>query len=183
MRILQLLAEKEPSILEVWLNYVFADFKPEALRFLRGPDRFANPLGQGYSEGLRQIYQVLRSEEPGDMGAVVEHLMKLRAVQVELAPSQALAFLFELKRIIRQECRKEWSPALEQEWPELEARVDRLALQGFDKYMASRERLYQVRIRELKSGRHILTDHAKCPSALVREDLNRKQQAENDGQP
>lgn len=183
MRILQLLAEKESSILNSWVDFVFSDFKAEAVRFLKGKDRFANPLGQGYSEGLREIYLALRNEELDEVGAVVEHLMKLRAVQVELAPSRALAFLFELKKIIRHECRKEWSADLEQEWPELTARIDRVALQGFDYYMASRERLYQVRIRELKSGRHILTDNVKCPSAMVREDLNSQQQAENDGQP
>lgn len=182
MRILQLLAEKESTILNAWLDYVFSDFKPEALRFLRGKDRFANPLGQSYSQGLREIFLALRSEELAEVGSVIEYLMKLRAVQVELAPSQALAFLFELKKIIRQECRKEWSAELDLEWPELAARIDRLALLGFDHYMASRELLYQVRIRELKSGRHILTDHVKCPSAMVREDLNRQQQAENDGQ-
>lgn len=182
MRILQLLAEKETSILDVWLDLVFSEFKPEAIRFLKGKDRFANPLGQGFAEGLREVFRAVRSEEPGEAGEVVEHLMKLRAVQTELAPSQALAFLFELKRIIRQECRKEWSAELDLEWPELAARIDRLALLGFDRYMASRELLYQVRIRELKSGRHILTDNVKCPSAMVREDLNRQQQAENDGQ-
>lgn len=183
MRILQLLAEKEPSILDAWLDLVFSDFKPEAVRFLKGKDRFANPLGQGFAEGLREVFQEVRSEKTGEVGEVVEHLMKLRAVQSELAPSQALAFLFDLKRIIRRECRPEWTAELEQEWPELEGRIDRLALQGFDRYMASRERIYQVRIRELKSGRHILTDQMKCPSAMVREDLNRQQQAENDGQP
>jgi len=183
MRILQLLAEKESSILEVWLDHVFNDFKPEAIRFLKSKDRFANPLGQGFAGGLREVFHAVRSEQPGDMGEVVEYLMKLRAVQTELVPSQALAFLFELKNIIRKECREEWSPELDREWPELAGRIDRLALQGFDCYMASRERLYQVRIRELKSGRHILTDQMKCPSAMVREDLNRQQQAENDGQP
>lgn len=182
MRILQLLAEKEDSILDVWLDLVFSDFKPEAVRFLKGKDRFANPLGQGFAEGLRGVFRVVRSEEPGEVGEIIEQLMKLRAVQTELVPSQALAFLFELKRIIRQECRKEWSAELDQEWPELASRIDRVALQGFDRYMANRELLYQVRIRELKSGRHILTDNVKCPSAMVREDLNRQQQAENDGQ-
>jgi len=182
MQILRLLAEKEVSILKAWLDYVFSDFKPEAVKFLHGMDRFANPLGQSYSRGLRDILLALRSDKPGEVGAVIEHLMKLRAVQVELAPSQALAFLFELKRIIRQECRQEWSAQLDQEWPELAGRIDRLALQAFDDYMASRELLCQVRIRELQSGRHILTDQAKCPSAMVRAKINEQQQVENDGQ-
>ncbi|NTV15602.1 MAG: hypothetical protein HGA96_17020 [Desulfobulbaceae bacterium] len=183
MRILQLLAEKESSILEAWLDLIFSDFKPEAVRFLKGKDRFANPLGQGYARGLREVFLALRAEELGEAGEAIEQLMKLRAVQAELTPSQSLAFFFGLKKIIRQECQKEWVPELDREWLEVAERIDRLALQGFDHYMASRERLYQVRIRELKSGRHLLTDNMKCPSAMVREDLHRQQQVENDGQP
>ncbi len=183
MQILQLLMEKESSILDSWLDLVFSDFKPEAIRFLKGKDRFANPLGQGFAQGLREVFLAVRSPELGDAGEAIEHLMKLRAVQAELTPSQSLAFLFGLKKIIRHECRKEWSAELDREWPELAGRIDQVTLQGFDHYMASRERLFQVRIRELKSGRHILTDNVKCPSAIVREDLHRQQQVEKDGQP
>lgn len=180
MRILQLMAEKEPSIHKKWLALVFSEFQPEAVRFLQGKDPFANPLGSSYSEGLRQIYRDLCRPEPTGVAAVLEHLMKLRAVQAELAPSASLAFIFGLKKIIRQECRQEWSPEIEQEWPELSERLDRLALAAFDLYMASRERLYQVRNRELQSGRHQIIDQAKCPSAMLREEMNNKQ-AESDG--
>jgi hypothetical protein len=38
----------------------------------------------------------------------------------------------------------------------------------FDMYLACRERLYQARINEMQSGRHILTDGSQCPSALLR---------------
>jgi len=182
MRILQLLADNEPTIVKLWLDQILSDFKPEAVRFLKGNDPFANPLGHSYAAGLAEIFRAIRSEEAGEVGAVLEHLMKLRAVQVELTPSLALRFLFALKAIIRQECRKEWSVEVEAEWPEFEERIDRLALLGFDLYMASRERLFQVRIGELKSGRHLITDNTKCISAMVREDLNIQQQAGNNGQ-
>jgi hypothetical protein len=174
MHILQLLAEKEPSIHEKWLEQIFNEFQPEAVRFLKGKDPFANPLGHSFSEALREIFRDLRSTEPTGVEPVVEHLMKLRAVQAELAPSAALSFIFALKKIIRQECRQEWSAEIEGEWPELAQRIDRLALSGFDLYMASRERLFQIRIRELQSGRHLLTDNAKCSAAVVRENLKSK---------
>ena len=150
------------------------------MRFLKGKDPFANPLGHSFAEGLRELYRDLRSAEPTGMPATLEHLMKLRAVQAELAPSAALAFIFGLKKVIRLECRQEWSAEVEQEWPEVAGRIDRLALAGFDLYMASRERLYQVRIRELQSGRHQIIDQARCPSAMLREEIKNKQ-AESDG--
>lgn len=180
MRILQLLAEKEPSIHQKWLEQILGEFQPEAVRFLQGKDPFANPLGHSFSEGLRDIFRDLRSDNPTGVARVVEHLMKLRAVQSELAPSAALSFLFALKKIIRHECRAEWSAEIEEEWLEVSERIDRLALACFDQFMASRERLYQVRVRELTTGRHHLIDKAKCPSALMREELNNNK-AESDG--
>jgi hypothetical protein len=180
MKILQLLVEKETAIINRWLKHVLASFQKEAVRFLeKQQDRFANPLGANFSEGLTSLYRNLRSEEPGDVTATLEQLMKVRAVQAEDTPAESLSFIFAIKDIIRQECRKEWSSELDAEWPEFAARIDQLALQAFDLYMASRERLYMVRINELQSGRSRLTDNMKCPSAMLREDLASKK-AEND---
>lgn len=180
MKILQLLVEKETAIIKRWLKHVLAAFPTDAVSFLaKQNDRFANPLGHNFSEGLTGMYRNLRSEEPGDITATLEQLMKVRAVQAEDTPAESLAFIFAIKDIIREECRKEWSPELDAEWPDFAARVDRMALQAFDLYMASRERLFQVRIRELQSGRNVLTDNMKCPSAMLREDLASKK-AEND---
>ncbi len=44
-----------------------------------------------------------------------------------------------------------------------------MALQVFDCYMGCRERLHQVRIGELESNRHLMTDRAICPSRLTRD--------------
>ena len=174
-KILQLLVEKESAIIKRWLKHVLAAFSGDAGRFLENQqDRFANPLGANFSEGLTGLFRNLRSDEPEDVTATLEQLMKVRAVQAEDTPAESLAFIFAIKGIIREECRKEWSPELDAEWPDFAARIDRMALQAFDLYMASRERLYQVRIRELQSGRNILTDNMKCPSAMLREDLASK---------
>lgn len=172
MQILELLVEKETVIINKWLNHVLGAFPADGVHFLKKTgDRFANPLGANFSEGLTGIYRALRSEEPVDVTLVLEQLMKVRAVQTEQSPSESLAFMFELKKIVKDECRKEWTADLDSEWSDLSDRLDRMALQAFDLYMASRERLFQVRIRELKSGNYQLTDNMKCPSAILREDL------------
>jgi len=175
MKILTLLAEKESAIIKAWIKHVLSAFPADSVNFLaKQNDRFANPLGANFSEGLTALFRNLRSEEPGDVFAALEQLMKVRAVQAELSPAESLAFVFAIKDIIRSECRKEWTGDYDLEWPELAARVDRMALQAFDLYMASRERLFQVRIRELQSGNHLLTDNMKCPSAMLREDMESK---------
>jgi hypothetical protein len=180
MKILPLLVEKEEIIVRRWLKHVLAAFPVAGGRFLeKQQDRFANPLGANLAEGLAGLFRNLRSEEPGDVTATLEQLMKVRAVQAEDTPAESLAFMFALKDIIRDECREEWNPELAGEWPQFAARIDRMTLQAFDLYMASRERLFQVRLRELRSGNYVLTDNMKCPSAMLREDLASKK-AEND---
>ena len=172
MKILVLLAEKESAIVKKWLKHVLSAFPSDALHFLeKQNDRFANPLGHNFSEGLTALFRNLRSEKQGDVLANLEQLMKLRAVQAEQSPSESLAFIFALKDIIRSECSKEWSEEFDLEWPEVVARVDQMALQAFDLYMASRERLFQVRLKELQRGNHHLVDNMKCPSAMLREDM------------
>jgi hypothetical protein len=49
---------------------------------------------------------------------------------------------------------------------DFEFAVDMAVLAAFDLYMQYRERLYQVRINEIRSGSHILTD-SKCPSKML----------------
>ena len=180
MKILNLLAEKESAIVKKWIKHVLSAYPSDSLQFLENQnDRFANPLGHNFSEGLTALFRDLRSEEQGDVQAKLEQLMKLRAVQAEQSPAESLAFVFAIKDIIRSECRKEWTEEYDREWPELEARVDQLALKAFDLYMASRERLLQVRLKEMQRGNHHLVDNMKCPSAMLREDME-SQKVEND---
>ncbi|MBU0674439.1 MAG: RsbRD N-terminal domain-containing protein [Proteobacteria bacterium] len=174
MKLVELLAQKEDVLVQKWLGLVLGEYPADAVRFLgKKADQFANPLGHNYSTGVSGMFRSLRVGEEFELGPVLEQLMKVRAVQEQI-PSKSLAFLFGIKRIVRHECRKEWTAEIEQEWPEFEARVDGLALQAFDLFMASRERLFQVRLRELQSGSYLITDHMKCPSAMVREEKKRQ---------
>ena len=50
----------------------------------------------------------------------------------------------------------------------LDARIDKLALMAFDIYMNCRERLHQIRVNEVLSGRSALTDGTKCISAMLK---------------
>ena len=175
MGLLQLFREKEKGIVRKWVDHVFTEFPSESLKFLNNKsDRFANPLGHNFTAGLGELCRALGSDDEVDITPALEQLMKVRAVQKERSPSESLKFIFEIKNIFREECRKEWSPELEQQWPDFAARVDQLALQGFDLYMASRERLFNVRLRELQSGRGVIVDRAQCPSALLRADMKLK---------
>ncbi len=84
-------------------------------------------------------------------GAVqaVDRLVRVRAVQ-DMTASQALGFIPALKTILREELRE-----LLKEDPEalraLEDRIDRLTLLAFDIYSGCKERLYQIRVEEIRT--------------------------------
>ncbi len=160
MSFAEFLHENETALLSRWTDTVLSTWPAEARPFLEGKDRFANPLGYNVSQGLRQLYRNLRGEE-GDADAYLDQLMKIMAVQ-DRSPSEALSFIFALKELVRGRAKGQD----EEEMAAWFARVDALALKGFDLYSQSRERLFNARIREIKSGNHLLTRHG-CPSALL----------------
>ena len=77
-------------------------------------------------------------------------MLRLKALQ-DATPSRALAFIFVLKSVIREELAQELQdPASAAEMTELESRLDGLALLGFDAYMQRREKLCDVKVSEVK---------------------------------
>jgi hypothetical protein len=77
-------------------------------------------------------------------------VLRLKALQ-EASPSRALAFIFVLKTIIREELAQELQdPECAAELAELESRLDGLALLGFDAFMQRREKLCEVKVSEIK---------------------------------
>ena len=60
----------------------------------------------------------------------------------------------------------------------LDSRIDKIALMAFDIYMDCRERLHQIRVNEVLSGRFALTDGTKCASAMLKQDQT--ESADND---
>ena len=98
--------------------------------------------------------------------------MSIRSVQ-EFSPSQAVAPLNAVKHITREVFAADKERKnLVHELYDFEFAVDLAVLAAFDIYMQFRERLCQVRIAEIKSGSHILTD-SRCPSKLLSADNNR----------
>lgn len=172
--------EENVAILDRWIDRVLATYAPESKQiFKRFQDQFANPVGYNIAQGLKDFYWAFcAKEEPAASAATLEQLIRIRAVQ-DFTPAEAVAFVFELKRIVAEEYRK--AEAFDPEaWLGFAARIDAVALILFDMYLANRERLYQVRIDEIKSGRSMTTDGAVCPSALMRRQRNRDKDTEKE---
>ena len=170
MSIETLLAEKKKAIVQKWIDQVLDSYGAPDF-FKKQKDRFANPIGSTVSDGLQKLYVVL--VEDGDMAEAskpLEDIIKIRAVQ-EFSPSKAVSFVYLLKNIVRDELAREKNrEEVLDLLAVLDPRIDKIALMAFDLYMDCRERLHQIRVNEVLSGRSALTDGTKCVSAMLKRD-------------
>jgi len=152
-RLATLLSAKSPTILEKWLDILLGSYASETVLFLKkGKDPFANPVAHQLTRGLKDTLAVLvENQETEAAAAALDEVIRVLALQ-ELPPSQALAFIFVLKQVVREELAPELKdPSLAPELVELESRIDGLTLLGFDGYMRRRERLYEMKLNEMRS--------------------------------
>ena len=152
MQIATLLSQKKAAILGRWLAMIYESYPPETAIFLRKEkNRFDNPAGYRISEGLEGLYGALLQEmERDQVLTCLDEIIRIRALQ-NFTPSQALAFIFLLKIVIREELAEEIQKEnLAAELLDLESRIDGLALLGFDVYTKRREKIYEIKADEAK---------------------------------
>jgi hypothetical protein len=146
------LTEKKSAILGRWLTTIFESYPPETAIFLRKEqNRFDNPVGYRVSEGLEGLYHALIQDfERERVLTFLDEIIRIRALQ-NFSPSQALAFIFLLKNVIRAELAEEIRKEdLGAEVLELESRIDGLALLGFDVYTKRQGKLCEIKVSEMK---------------------------------
>lgn len=164
------LQNKKKKILSLWVERTLDSYISSGF-FKQSHDQIANPLGANIKDGLTRILDTLLEEEAGDYTAGLDQIIRIRAVQ-DFSPSQAVVPFLELKWIVRQVLADDAkTKSLVPDLAPLECEIDRIALAAFDIYTQCREQLYQVRISELKSGSHILTD-TPCSSKLLEKNRN-----------
>ena len=102
------------------------------MQFLKNEkDPFSNPVVHQFSRGLGDLLAVLAEEKSVEEArTALDEIIRVLALQ-ETAPSQALAFIFYLKQVIRDELAEELKDlTLAPEMADLESRIDGLALLG-----------------------------------------------------
>jgi hypothetical protein len=153
MTLNDLLTQKKSILIEKWLGVIFQSYPPETAIFLKKEkDRFDNPMGYQFSQGIKDLFDALLQEmETEKVLLFLDEIIGIRALQ-NFTPGQALAFIFLLKNVIREELAKELRDGvLAAELLELESRIDGLALLGFGVYTKRREKLNEIRINEMKN--------------------------------
>lgn len=163
--LISLMQKKRTAIVSKWFDSTVQAYAHDTAVFLKNQkDQFANPVGNSTHKGI----EVLLDQLLGDMGsdaitAGLDPIMRIRAVQC-LTPARATAFIFALKPILREMFHKELQDAgMARQFFDLEARIDRFALEGFDIYMGCRERVLELKANEMRNR----TYHAFKRAGLV----------------
>ncbi|WP_136796780.1 RsbRD N-terminal domain-containing protein [Desulfosediminicola ganghwensis] len=165
MDLAEVIRNNRDKIVAQWVDYTLSTY-PSSDFFKKEKDKFSNPTGVSIRDGLEQLFDMLAAgNDPEDFRGPVEQIVRIRAVQ-NFSPAEAVAPLNAVKHITRNmlEREKECS-SLFKDLYDFEFAVDLAVLAAFDIYMEYREKLYSIRVREIKSGSSILTD-SKCPSKL-----------------
>lgn len=152
MSLKNLLLQKRSPIVKKWCDVVLCTYPEQSRTFLRKQkDRFANPVGRTIFEGIESIYDELLQEADADkISLFLDNIVRVRAVQ-DFSPSQAVGFIFGLKKVIREELGSEILKAgLADEWAGFESKIDGLALLCFDIYTACRQKISDIRVDEVR---------------------------------
>jgi hypothetical protein len=158
MKLENLLSKKRPAILERWFQLIVETYPPETAKFLKKQkDRFANPVGAAIFEGIEGIFdQLCQGIDYSKVSPFLDKIIRIRAIQ-DFFPSQAVAFIFPLKQVIREELATETlENAASAELLVLESRIDYLALVSFDIYMQCREKIYDMKFNEVRNKTYSL---------------------------
>lgn len=162
MEIRERLSKKKAVILKKWLDMILKAYPADSTGFLKKHgNQFTNPAGNIISRGLEDIFNDLLSPSDSEKTAsFLDNIIRARAVQ-EFTPSEAVSFIFSLKKIIREELGRD-IPAAQfcEEMEMLESRIDAIALTSFDIFMKCREKLYDIKANEMRSWTSRLVERA-----------------------
>jgi len=148
------LTAQRTAVLDRWFQAVAATYPEDTARFLASvADPFSNPVGSTLREGLGRLFDALAAEpSPAGLAAAIDGIVRIRAVQ-EFAPSAAVGFVYALKGILREQLAGAGlSP---EEHATLESGVDRMALAAFDVYLQCREKIFEIRVREIRESQRL----------------------------
>ncbi len=155
-----LLLERKRSIVDAWFGAIIDTYPPDSRSFFKSVgDHFANPVGTSIKEEIQNIFLgIVSADDLEELRKPLDNVIRIRAVQ-GFMPSAALAFILDLKRVIRtglDDVDVKDVPLAE--LTEIESRIDRVALMGFDVFMKRRELLYEIKATELRKRSQLLLD-------------------------
>ncbi|MFN3395921.1 MAG: RsbRD N-terminal domain-containing protein [Thermodesulfovibrionales bacterium] len=162
MSLREILFAKRSNIIRQWFDEILSSYPPDTVNFLKSQkDPFSNPVGNTIRQGIEDLFNELIGDSPiFELSPVMDNIIRIRAVQ-DFTPSQAVFFIFGLKDILRRELKEELKNGLSQEYMDFEKRIDNLALLSFDLFIQCREKIYELKAKEVKDMTFKLLERAK----------------------
>jgi hypothetical protein len=151
--LVNLITKQRSTIISKWFDSAIHAYAADTAAFIQSQkDPFANPVGSQTRKSVEGLFdQLVTGMEDSAVHACLDPVMRIRAVQ-NLTPARATAFIFTLKKILRDLLAKQLQDAgLLQQLLEIESRIDRLGLAAFDIYMACREKIYELKANETRN--------------------------------
>jgi hypothetical protein len=147
-----LLKSNRQTIAENWFDLIADSFPEQAHKFIKEQkDRFRNPIGHTFRENTALLLTGIIDNCPvQELAKPLEAIVKIQAVQ-ESTASQSVQFVFLLKQAVRDQLKRQNNTPDYGEWCEFELQVDRLAMAAFECYMTCKEKIYDIRAREISS--------------------------------
>lgn len=149
----EILNNKKSLIVRSWTESILNSYPAEAVNFLSSKkNQFSNPIGYTVTTNTEKIFDELINEcDFEKIRILLDDIIKIRAVQ-SFSPSQAVYFLLDLKKAIRDECKIELSDKnVSDELSDFELLIDMMLIIGFEIYMQAREKVFKIRFNEIKS--------------------------------
>lgn len=146
------LAERKAELSEKWADLILQTYPKETQKVWgRQKDRFQNPVGAAIIDATRDLFdEMLDWQDAEKIAQSLDALIRIRSVQ-DFTPSQAISFVFLLKKLLRDEFFKDMKKeGTLEDLLRFEAKVDNLAMMCFDIYSKSRETVFRLRIDEVK---------------------------------
>lgn len=152
------LAARKNAIIQAWLARTLETYPEHTSRFLlQEKDPFRNPVGNTLKEAFPALVdQLIGAMDATAITPVLDGIVRIRAVQ-DFTAGQAVAFLFLLKKIVREALHDEVlrRPAGDG-LAAVEERIDEMALLAFDLFMKCREKIYEIKANEAKRRIYVL---------------------------
>ncbi len=152
MSLKEILTEKEPEILDRWLERALEVYPADSRNFFReSRDPFSNPIGSTLREGMKEMYnQVIDPENERPRRPSLEGIVRIRALE-ESSPPRAVSFIPLLKEIIveiiAEELKGQFSSP---EWIAMSEEIGRFTIEALEIHAECRERIDWLKMKERK---------------------------------
>jgi len=152
-----LLKREKDAILKKWFSLILETYASDTATLMRkDKNQFTNPVGSTISREIEALFKgLLENRGFEELSTSLDALLKIRSVQ-DFTPSQAVGFIFLLKKAVRETLEGEiHKESVSEEGLKFFSRIDGLALLAFDLYMDCREKICEIRINEAKAEKEM----------------------------